>query len=144
MSAADLAAALSISDTTVNYWETSEQELPDEILRKIVGALDVSFSYLRGDSNDPEHKPIPAVEAAAPREFVERRRERLWLRDTDVSPVRAARPMFSCLRRCRDLYDSLGREGHLATRRELNSLALDLERVGTLVEKLLEDKESSD
>lgn len=142
MSAADLAANLNVSETTVGFWETSEQELPDEILRRIVGALDVSFSYLHGDSEDPEHKPVPSAERTAEGEFVERRRERLWLRDMDTSA--SARSSFSCIGKCRELYNSLTREGRIATRKELNKLAIDLEKARDLVDELLQDREESD
>lgn len=139
MSAADLAAALNISEITVNYWETSEQELPDEITRKIVGALDISVSYLLGDSDNPEHKPIPPMEKTTVQQHPERRRERLWLRDL-TSSENIPRPVFSCLGKCRELYYTLNSEKEFASHDELKSLARDLEKIRARVEELIQDK----
>ena len=141
MSAADLAAVLNISEMTVNYWETSEQELPDEITRKIVGALDISVSYLLGDSDNPEHKPIPPMEKTTGKTHPERRRERLWLRDLASDSVEnTPQAMFTCLGKCRELYNTLNREGDFATHDDLKSLARNLEKTRKLVEKLTKDK----
>lgn len=141
LSAAELAAALSVSETTVSQWETSEQELPDEITRKIVGALDISIRYLLGDSENPEYKPIPPAKKKTPERMhpERRRRERLWLRDLAPSAPaeHAPRHAFTCLAKCRELHDALLSEGGFATGDDLKSLIQDLERARAVADRLM-------
>lgn len=142
MSTAELAAALSVSETTVQYWETSELELPDAITKKIVGILDVSLSYLLGESDDPGYKLLSAKKTPPEPPFRDRRKSRLWLRD--LPPGTEGREVpnetFSCLKMCGDLLITLQNEGVRATPDDLAALARQLEKLRLLTEALMKKK----
>jgi|GEM_PF-4260033 len=139
MSTAELASALNISETTLRTWETSEVELPIETTKKIVGALDVSVSYLLGESDNPELKSIQRTEPQSAPPFAERRKERLWLRDQPLRPPDAgappADPDHPVIRD--ELRATLQRSG--ATREDLEAFAGSLRDLLAQVEAMIKE-----
>lgn len=139
MNAAQLASILSVSETTVNYWETSVLELPDEVTRKIIAVLDISPAFLLGDSENPEQMPITAKEPNG-QHFPERRKRLLWLRDfpeSNASSSGGFAPEFRCLSQCNEMLAALKKEGRSARREDLEELASVLEKSSALVNELL-------
>ena len=139
MSTAKLASALNISESTLRTWETSEVELPIDTTKKIVGALDVSVSYLLGESDNPELKPVQRTEPRSAPPFTERRKERLWLRDQPLMPPDAAAPPPDTDQPAiRDeLRDTLQRSG--ATREDLEAFACSLRGLLAQVEAMIKE-----
>lgn len=141
MTAEALSAALNVSETTLHYWETSELELPDVITKKIVGVLDVSIAYLLGDSDNPDHKPLPPKGAAPELLFPDRRKNRLWLREMPHGGS-APNEAVSCIKICRELQSTLQNEGARMTQNELAALLHELENLRSLTEDMMKGKAS--
>lgn len=143
MTVSELATAMNVSETTVHDWETSELELPDVVVKKVVGILDVSIAYLLGDSDNPDHKPLPAKGNIPETPLPDRRKNRLWLRDMsrDISAGgNDPKNVLSCLRVCGELLGALQNEGMRMTRNELAALLRELEKLRSIAEELMRKK----